>query len=214
MPLPLQAVPRQGAVRGFTLVELLVTITLLAILLSVALPSLSAWVRSAKTRTVAESLVNGLRSAQAAAVQTNRQVVFSLTNEQPAKTSTAVANGRNWVVRTVPLPGEDAEFVSGGSLGATADGVAITGVASICFNSLGRPVANAAPGTTLKASGGVTVSAGTCALPDVASPTTYNIAQASPKDDDRTLRVTVNLGGQVRMCDPARTLAASPDGCA
>ena len=31
---------------------------------------------------------------------------------------------------------------------------------------------------------------------------------------DRPLRVTVSMGGQVRMCDPARTQSATqPDGC-
>jgi type IV fimbrial biogenesis protein FimT len=31
---------------------------------------------------------------------------------------------------------------------------------------------------------------------------------------DRPLQVQIKLGGQVRMCDPARTLSATqPDGC-
>ncbi len=194
--------------------ELLVTITLLSILLAVALPSFSTWVRNGKTRTVAESLANGLRLAQAEAVRRNRQVVFSLTNDAPAAAATATPNGRNWVIRTVAVPGEDPSLIEGGSLGSSGDGVTVTGAGSLCFNSLGRQTANTTPGATGRSSGGTSVPAGSCTPPNAGTPTAFNVAFASPQSGDRTLRVTVSLGGQVRLCDPARSLASSPDGCA
>ena len=41
--------------RGFTLVELIVTIALLSILVALASPSFSQWIRSAQVRTVADA---------------------------------------------------------------------------------------------------------------------------------------------------------------
>jgi type IV fimbrial biogenesis protein FimT len=81
-----------------------------------------------------------------------------------------------------------------------AAGVTIDGPTAICFNSLGRQTANASPG----------IGATTCTL-DATGTSTYDIAVTG---GSRPLRVLVSLGGQVRLCDPARTLSASaPDGC-
>lgn len=190
------------AARGFTLVELMVTITLLAILLMVAAPSFSGWIRNTRVRTTAQVLQDGLRLAQAEAVRRNRTVSFFLTNNaNPTATATAVANGSNWGVRTLPLiTGENAEFIRGGALAGVVAGVTITGPIAVCFNAAGQQVANAGEG---------------CAINPAAPTTTYDIAHSNAvAGADRALRVTASLGGRVRMCDPAKTLSATdPDGC-
>lgn len=77
-------------------------------------------------------------------------------------------------------------------------GVRIGGPAAICFNPLGRLVANSATGVT----------GATCSLS--AAPT-YDVSMTSA---DRPLRVVVSLGGQVHLCDPAKAQSSStPDGC-
>ncbi|WP_232073369.1 GspH/FimT family pseudopilin [Variovorax sp. RA8] len=189
---------RPGHVAGFTLIELMVTIVLLAILLALGFPSMTTWIRNSKIRTVADSLQNGLRLAQAEALRRSRQTVFSLTNStSPATSLTAVANGRNWSINTVQLlTDETPQFVEAGVLSSVGNDVQITGPVSICFNSLGRLVANATPGPT----------GANCA----AAAASYNITLTGA---DRPLRVLVSLGGQVRMCDPARNVSTSPDGC-
>jgi type IV fimbrial biogenesis protein FimT len=188
---------RAGHVAGFTLIELMVTIVLLAILLALGFPSMATWIRNSKIRTVSDSLQNGLRLAQAEALRRSRQTVFSLTNSTtPATTLTAVANGRNWSINTVQLlTDETAQFVEAGVLSSVGADVQITGPASICFNSLGRLVLNGSPGT-----------GAACA----AAAATYDVTLTGA---DRPLRVSVSLGGQVRMCDPARSLSTSADGC-
>jgi type IV fimbrial biogenesis protein FimT len=180
--------------RGFTIIELVVTVALVAILLRLAVPSFTTWVRNAQMRSVAEAVQNGIRNAQTEAVRRNRQVVFALTNDEPAVDATAVDNGRNWFIRTVPATaGEAPEFVEGGSFGETSRGVAIAGVAEICFNSQGRLVANTTGGLACDAAA-----------------TAYNVTQVGA---ERRLRVTVASGGQLRMCDPAKDIAVAPDGC-
>ena len=192
-----QAPPR----RGFTLIELMVTIALLGLLLGLAAPSFGTWTRNTQVRTVSDALQTGVRLAQAEAVRRNRQMVFFLTNNTACTTAiSSNANGSFWSIRTVPLlTGETSEVVQCGVVSDVASGVTLTGPQALCFNSGGRQVTNAIPGVT----GAV------CTL-DATGISTYNVAAAGA---DRALRVTVSLGGQVRMCDPARTLASAPDGC-
>lgn len=192
---------------GFSLIELMVTITLMSILVMLAVPSFSEWVQNNKVRTVSESLQNGLRLAQTEALRRSRQVVFSLTNSSDPKTSlTAVANGRNWSLNTVNLMTDDlntadATLVEYGKFAAVGTDVTITGPVSICFNSVGRMVANSNPGPTNAV----------CTVSTAAPVVAYNV---SATNATRPLRVTVGLGGQVRMCDPARTLSTTAtDGC-
>jgi type IV fimbrial biogenesis protein FimT len=189
------------------LIELMVGLVLLGILVGLGLPSFTAWIRNSQVRTVAEATQNGVRLAQAESVRRNRTVVFSLTNATPSSAATAVAGGRNWSMQTVPLlAGETAEYIRGGALADVASGVVITAttdtatpatVNAVCFNSNGRLVASTSTGVTNAVCSAV--------------PVRFDFAQTNA---DRPLRVTVAVGGQVRLCDPARTRSTtSPDGC-
>ncbi|MET3493824.1 GspH/FimT family pseudopilin [Variovorax boronicumulans] len=206
----LNTAPSQHRRRGFTLVEMIVVVAIMALLAGLAMPSMLGWVRNNKIRTVADSLQNGLRQAQTEATRRSRQVVFSLTDGTPTGTTyTAKANGSNWAISTVAPADSDATaaFVEAGILRDVGSNVVIAGpvasdsaVTSICFSSIGRLVANDTPGPT----------SGNCK----AVAARYDITMNDSKTGDRPLRVTVALGGQVRMCDPARTLSATqPDGC-
>ena len=188
--------------RGFTLVELMVTITLMALLLGLAAPAFSEWTRNAQVRTVSDTLQNGARLAQTEAMRRNRQMVFFLSNDQGCTATTAAAaNGAFWAIRSVPLlAGETAETVQCGNLSDVAAGINISGPTAICFNSMGRQVANTNPGA----------GSATCTLAS-SGRSSYDLSSVS---GTRPLRVLVTLGGQVRICDPARMLSASdPDGC-
>lgn len=197
----MQLTPRRCA-SGFTLIELMVTISLLAILVTLAVPAFTAWIRNAQIRSAAEALQGGIRTAQAEALRRNRQVVMAFTSATPASGVTAADDGKNWTLNTVAQFGETAEYISGGSVAETNSAITVTTVAdvsAICFNSGGRLVANASPGVT----------SAKCETPAAVA---FNINQSNA---NRALRVIVQPGGQVRMCDPARpTLSATaPDGC-
>ena len=49
---------RLGANTKFSLIELMVTITLMSILMALAMPSMTAWIQNGKIRAVGESLQN------------------------------------------------------------------------------------------------------------------------------------------------------------
>lgn len=205
--MPVIAINQRPQSAGFTLVEMLVTLTILSILTALAMPSMTAWVRNGKVRAVGDALQNGLRLAQAESLRRSRQVAFSLTNSASPQSGAnvgAITDGRNWSINALPsmTSGEASAFVQSGVLADVSSDVQIQGPATICFNSIGRLVPNTEL-TLTNVTGGATCAAATAP--------TYNITLTGA---DRPLRVTVALGGQVRMCDPNKTLSSSnPDGC-
>lgn len=201
--------PPERLSRGVTLIELVVTLALLGVLFTLGLPSLTGWIRNNQIRTVADSLQNGLRTAQAEAIRRNRVVVFFLTYAQPVVGAQAAVGGRNWVVQYVPTAIDDPVLpepvLYGGNMsegGSSNVLVTLAGpggpAAAICFNSGGRLVTSTAAAT------GIT--GGDC----TAGTTTLGINHVHTAD--RPLNLTVDLGGRVRMCDPNRPSTA-PDGC-
>lgn len=197
-------VPRLGQ-RGLSLIELMVTLVILAVLTTAAAPSLAQWAANAKLRGVAEDLQNGLRFAQSEAVRGNRQAVFVLTQATPSLTAAPAANGSRWYVRLLTLLTDetvsDATHYLRGSTAPRQANIDVEGPAVFCFNSIGRPVANSATGL-----------GSNCSAPASASaPTTYKLSSALA---NQRRWIEVSLGGEVRLCDPDKTLSASqPDGC-
>lgn len=202
--------------KGFTLLEMAVTMAVFAILVAIGVPSMRTWIYNARIRTVSDALQNGLRLAQAESLRQSRQVVFALTN---TTTPTAIplpaaANGTSWAAYTLPSMTDGTEtpnFIASGILSAASSNVQINsnGVAAICFNSTGRMVANANANVT-NVTGGAT-----CALPvNVPPAQIFNVTTTGDNADTRQLEVRVSLGGQVHMCDPAFVLSVNyPEGC-
>lgn len=189
------------------MIELMVVISIIAVLSMLGAPSLTDWIRSTRVRTTADSLQNGLRLAQSEAIRQSRQVVFVFTNLAPTGVVNvaASANGINWYGQTVPLmsSGEAPSFVRGGNMADITSGVAVNtgGQTAVCFDSAGRLMANATPGPPNAV----------CNVAGVNS--TFDVALATNPASAKKLRVTVSVGGRIRMCDLDKTLAASPDGC-
>lgn len=190
---------------GFTLVELMVTVSVLAILLMIGVPSMTDWIRNNEVRAVANTLQSGLRTAQTEALRRSRQVVFVLTDDKPTTSAgsvTAKADGKYWATYTVPLDGstESRALLDTGVVSDVGNGVTLTGPSALCFNTLGRLTANASPGVT----------SASCALPTGSAQHSLDVGRTGAK---RRLRVLVNVGGQVRMCDRDKDMATYPDGC-
>ncbi|MEP7328375.1 MAG: GspH/FimT family pseudopilin [Betaproteobacteria bacterium] len=64
--------------RGFTLIEMMIALAVAVLLLIMAAPSYSVWVADSQIRAAAESIVSGMRYAQAEAVKRNESVVLIL----------------------------------------------------------------------------------------------------------------------------------------
>lgn len=172
---------------GFTLIELLIGIAIMSIVLALGMPSYKAWIQNTKIRTAAESIVYGLQIARAAAVSRNEDVGFTL------------VSGSNWTVGcftvTADCPANIQSRAAGdGSSGAITVAAAGAMPFTIIFTNLGRMRVPAlvAPNTF------------TSINVDV-DPAILSAAQS------RDLRVTVDVGGRIRMCDPAVPMVVPPD---
>lgn len=192
--------------RGFTLVELIVTIAVFALLLFAALPSLGTWTDNTRIRNVASSLLDGLQLARAEAIRRNQNVSFWLVNiDNPAVLSndcTLSNTSGSWVVSVnspithcADAPSIDSSpmLVTGRAVGDAGGRVSVTAVlagsttaaTSVTFNGFGRLV------NTADAIGQI----------DITGPTSGT--------DYRNLRLLVSPAGQVRMCDPDSGIATT-----
>jgi type IV fimbrial biogenesis protein FimT len=191
---------------GFTLVELLISIVLLALLLAIGGPSFSQWLHNVRLRNMSEAIQNGIHLARAEAVRRNAQVRFQLVNTLDNGCALTTA-GPNWIVSMDSAAGACGSTNMADAAAAVAprviqsrsasDGSASVVVAAdqstIVFNGLGR-VTNV-PSASIDITN---PSGGACA------------ASSGPM---RCLRVTVSAGGQVRMCDPRFVSATNSEGC-
>ncbi len=194
--------------RGFSLVELIIGVAILGVLLAIAMPAFSNWLRNAKVRTAAESVQNGLQLARAEAVRRNTTVGFRLVDSAD-ESCALIANDLstsvwNWVVsirspagkcQIAPVaedadPSDDAladnPFIIQSRSGAEGSSAAtlMTNRSEVLFNSLGRTTGNV--------------------VIDVASATGELCLPSGPI---RCLRIMVTRFGQIRMCDPDPALA-------
>jgi type IV fimbrial biogenesis protein FimT len=138
--LQLTRIARQAYVmrnRGFTLIELMVGLVIVAIILLLGTPHYAEFMDNTRVRNATESFANGVRQAQLAAVRRNEPVKFVLT-------------GSGWEVRDVESDGLlDTEPVHE-LTAATAPKVVVepAGANEITFNGLGRALAKNPPDDT------------------------------------------------------------------
>ncbi len=133
----------RGGVEGFTLIELMFAVTILAIAFSLAAPSISLGMQNAQLRTAAESIQDGLQFARTEALRRNRLVAFT------------VREDAGWTVTANPRDmGGDGSVGQvlqqrPGPQGASATVRAtVRGSATAAFDGLGR-VGNADPLTAV-----------------------------------------------------------------
>jgi type IV fimbrial biogenesis protein FimT len=206
-------VPQLRRSRGMTLIELAVTVTILAMLLVGAGPSVGAWIRNTQVRNTASSMLAGLNRARNEAIRRNTDVRFSLVSLADSAvmgSSCALSDaGVSWVVSvrnptancqyapaTVAADANDPMIVetNAGGVGGKnvviaakiADGSAAAN--TVTFNSFGR-VADAAPIGFI------------------------NVSNTDAGNDYRRLRLEIGGGGTVRMCDLGVTAATDPRYC-
>lgn len=180
------------------MIELMVGITIVAMLFALTAPSFSTWIQGTQIRTAAETLQNGLMLARAEAVRRNAPVRFQLTST--LDNSCAIStSGTNWVVSLGDPSGACATALPDPAdpnppapaiiqLRAGAEGSKnaqlSTPQAAVVFNGLGRITPVPAGDINFSISNPI---GGTCAT------------AGGPM---HCLRINTSPAGQVRMCDP------------
>ena len=205
--------PRERQDRGMTMIELAVTITILALLLVGAGPSISTWMRNTQVRNTASSILAGLNRARNEAMRRNTPLRFSivsLADSAVMGSSCALsATGVSWVVSvrdpssncqyapaTVAADANDPVIVETNAGGVGGKNIAVAAkiadgsaaADTVTFNSFGR-VAEAAPIGFI------------------------NVTDSTGGGDYRRLRIEIGNGGTVRMCDLGVTTSTDPRYC-
>jgi type IV pilus assembly protein PilV len=132
--------------RGFTLIEVMVVVTIIAVFMLFAMPEMNTYLTNSRTRNAAQSFKAGLMKAQAEAIRINNTVAFVTTSAAPAFNAPFDVNGKNWFVLRVtpgapPVLGDvvdrrDASEGSTTQVTQTTTGLA-TATTPLTFNALG-----------------------------------------------------------------------------
>lgn len=161
--------------RGFTLIELMIAVIILALMIGFAMPSYSVWIQNTRVRSATESFLSGLQLARNEAVRRNSSVQF------------VVGAGSSWTVSCQAVtPGCDA--------------AAVVAIQSRARNEGSSAAVTVTPingaGTTVRFS---PFGAMSFPVPGAGTTIAFDLALATAT---RNLRVTVATGGTVRMCEP------------
>jgi type IV fimbrial biogenesis protein FimT len=194
--------------RGFSLIELLITLAVFAVLARLASPQYAAWVANQRIRAAAESVYNGLQVARQESVRRNGRVLFQLTDAAgssawricPVGPGTLICDPAKPLIQT-----RDGTEESG-----TAQVGASTAAATIVAGAFTSPIAPAVgmPASVMFDSFGRTVvSAG---LANAVRFDFRNVALSGT--NERRLVVVVTPAGSPRLCDP-QVSGTNPRAC-
>jgi type IV fimbrial biogenesis protein FimT len=119
------------------LIELMIALGISALLLTLAVPSISAFLRNTEIRSTSEAIVNGLRTARSEAVRRNTAVSFNFVS----------AGSASWTVKRASDNTQiQAYSYKEGAVNTVVAGLP-DGSSSVTFNGLGRVMPAAAGGT-------------------------------------------------------------------
>jgi type IV fimbrial biogenesis protein FimT len=175
--------PTLATAKGFTLVEMMIAIAILAIGVTLGMPSYRDWIQNTQIYNAAESAQNGLQKAKAEAVKSNAKVEFVFGVNPPWKVQLP-----NNILQCPIVPGtvlttllECSTTEGSKSVVAqiTLQNAQIVNVGTITFSNLGGIAANA----------------------DGSPALTQIDFKSSSLTTSRKLRITIGPGGMIRMCD-------------
>lgn len=202
--------PAQGRQRGLSMIELMVTLTLAAILMAVAAPAFSTWMQNSRIRVTAEAVLAGLQYAKSEATSRNSPVRFQLTSSLD-NTCEVSRSGTNWVVDMV-----DADAASDGVAGRCATPPSDTDAPRILQTRSSREgsgtatVLASADDLVFNGLGRLTPTPNAVISIDIGASDTD---QCAARGGDLTcLRVLISPAGQLRMCNPVFP-AGDPQAC-
>lgn len=203
----MSSITRLSRQRGITMMEIMVSVAIIAIVMSIGIPNLSAWMQDVQVRSTAESVMSGLQLARAEAVRRNTTVRFNLTDTtgkatwsidcvtvttscpsgiQTSDSGQTGANARLGIDATaLPSPITTGYFNT-----AVAAATGMSAGAGITFDGMGRvPIANI--GT------------------DIVRVDVTNTVYANA----RRMVIYITNSGSAKLCDPSLSLATNSRGC-
>lgn len=191
---------------GVTLVELMVTLVVLGILVSIAMPSFSTFLANTRLRAVADNLYAGLQSARMEAIKGNHNTAFLIFNSDgdwvTYDTSATIVTD-NVCGSTNTPPSNQIQRSCSENKGATLNPDASATVLKASFDSQGRASTGAwtSNGCSNNRSGNSVPSGYAAGLLITVSDTTAELC------------ILIGAGGQMRLCDPNNSTQHDPRNC-
>jgi type IV fimbrial biogenesis protein FimT len=191
-----------------SLIEMLIGLVILGVLMAIGLPNMAIFLNNSQIRTAGETLLAGLTLARVEAVRRNQIVRFQLVSDLTSGCA-LTQSGTSWVVSQDDptglcdqAPSEAAAprtiQARSGSEGTPRAVVAAATSGTVYFNGLGR----------------VTSPGGALNMTQVAiSNPTGGTCEHVDGGNMRCLRITISIGGEARMCDPAVVDVTDPRIC-
>lgn len=116
---------------GFSLIELMVALAIIAITMVLGMRGISDWMQSARTRTAAEGVKNGLQAARTEAIRSNRAIAFTLS-------SPGAVSGTGWKITAVRTDTVVESKPNGEGSGGAVLAVTPDEATTVTFTGLGR----------------------------------------------------------------------------
>jgi len=184
--------------RGFTLIELVIGVAIMALLLALAAPAFSTYSENAKLRGISGSFLASAQTARAEAIRSNQSVQMLLTSDSPVAANAATTNlnatAGSWIIRAMSNdPTPIFRFVDGKSVREASSSA--SGTSSVQLSA----VSNGAATPLITFNGVGSTSLGATWLVDFTS----SKGACAPSGPIRCLRVEVTVSGQIKACDPA-----------
>jgi type IV fimbrial biogenesis protein FimT len=173
--------------RGFSLIEVIVVVTVLAMALLFAVPGFATFLQNQHIRIAGDAILNGLQVARAEAIRRNLSVQVAINVPDTGWTVSESVSG------TVVQSRAHEEGSRNANISTTP-----AGATTVTFSPLGGVTANADGSLPVTRVDITNPGGGACQ-------TTTNAAGM------RCLRILVTGGGSTRMCDPAVPATTPPD---
>lgn len=220
--------------QGFSLIELMVALTIMGLLIALGIPSFVDWIRNIKIRSAAEAFTASLQIARTEAIKGNTTVFYQLTDTLTDACNVSTT-GKNWVVSLCPTASKCGQVVNRAAVrkdykcdANASDGTPLplilgkgqlegNGISQIsildgktwqglmCFSGLGR----------------INPSANLCSgsALNPAGLTRFKITNGNNNDcvdqggKIRCMQIDISAAGEIRLCDPAVTDSKDPRKC-
>ena len=192
------------AQQGMSLVEIFITLFIVAMLIGLVAPSTATWIQNLHLRNAADAVLSGVQQAKVEALKRNTYVSFQMTDSA----STAYTVCMFDPVLNVCSSVAGATIATKGAVDSSTN--ARLGADTV----LSDTSVAIAPGTNLP--GQLTFDA----FGRLAATAPNNVMRIDVRNtklsatDERRLVILINNTGQIRMCDPRLSKAVNPQGCA